>query len=80
MDEIVLSYFIFRKKKELQDSIRDFQQMSCVKDGKSILEQERHLGSESIQNNYENNIIVSLKKQYYSFWCNLKLNIINTYW
>lgn len=36
--------------------------MSCVKDGKSILEQERHLGSENIQNNYENNIIVSLKK------------------
>lgn len=80
MDKTVLSCFIFRSKKELQDSIRDFQQMSCVKDGKSILEQERHLGSESIQNNYENNIIVSLKKQYYSFWCNLKLNIINTYW
>ena len=56
VDKTVLSCFIFRSKKELQDSIRDFQLMPSVKD--SILEQERHLGSENIQNNYENNIIV----------------------
>ena len=74
VDEIVLSYFIFRKKKELQDSIRDFQQMSCVKDGKSILEQERHLGSENIQNNYENNIIFSsfLKNIFFSIFTHIK--------